>query len=394
MIERILARPTAVDVCLTTVAAGYGVVVVAVVAGRDGTALIGSSPLWSLVVVVAGCSALLARRARPVAVAAAVVAARIVFAAAGSDEVGPMDIAALMALYAAGRGTTRGAGLAAILATVTVAAVAGAALDADDAFAAELVGEIAFLALPAAVGYGLRQRQERIAQLIDTEATARVQAERLRIARDLHDVVAHRLSTITVQSGVAGHLLDRDPAMIKDALDTINTAGKEALEELRGMVGVLRSTDEPPVAPLQPAPTDPDDISALVERARRDGLLVAATQHGSFPSAVSDGVVIAAHRIIGEALANAARHAGAVPVTVTIDHGTNAVMINVSNDRPAGDVSTSPSTGDASAVPSTGVGITGMAERAAAVGGSLVAEPTPEGGFRVTAELPYTRQDQ
>ena len=383
MIKRVPDRPTAVDVLLATVAIAFGVVVVVTIS--DDTALIGSSLPWSIGIVILGSLTLLARRTHPVLVATIVVAIRILFAAAGSNEVGPMGIAALVALYTAARGTNRGVRLGAILVLVTAGAVAVAALDADDTFAQELVGEIAFLALPAAVGYGLRQRQERLAQLIDNEATARVQAERLRIARDLHDVVAHRLSTITVQSGVASHLLDRDPAMTKDALDAINTAGKEALEELRGMVGVLRSTDEPTVAPLQPAPADPNDISALVERARRDGLLVTITQHGSFPSLVNDGVVIAAHRIIGEALANAARHAGAVPVAVTINHGTSGVTIRIDNDHPTGDVF---------AMPSTGVGIAGMTERAAAVGGSLVAKPTSQGGFTVQANLPYTRQDQ
>lgn len=382
MIERVLARPTAVDALLATVALAYGVVVVI---GSDEAALIGSSLLWSLGVVALGSSALLARRNHAVLVTAVVVVVRMLFAAAGSNEVGPMDIAVPLALYAAGRRTTPGARLWAIAVPLAVAAAVGAALSYDDSFVQELVGEIAFLALPVAVGYGLRQRRERITQLVDNEATARVHAERLRIAHDLHDVVAHRLSTITVQSGVASHLLERDPAVIKEALDSINTAGKEALEELRGMVGVLRSTDEPAAAPLQPAPADPDDISTLVEQARRAGLRVTSTQRGSFPSSVNDGVVIAAHRIIGEALANAARHAGTVPVTVTVSHGTDGVTISVDNDRPADDISPAPS---------TGIGIAGMTERAAAVGGTLVAAPTSQGGFTVRTELPYARRSQ
>ena len=383
MIERVLARPTAVDVLLTAVALAYGVAVVMI--SSDESALIGSSVFWSLGVVVLGSSTLLARRLHAVFVAAVVVVTRILFAVAGSNEVGPMDVAVLIALYTAAPRTIPGVRLGLISVLLTVTAAAGAALSADDAFVQEFVGEIAFLALPVAVGYGLHQRRERITQLIDNEATARVQAERLRIAHDLHDVVAHRLSTITVQSGVASHLLERNPAMIKDALDSITVAGKEALEELRGMVGVLRSTDEPTVAPLQPAPADPDDISTLVERARLAGLLVATTQHGSFPSSVSDGVVIAAHRIIGEALANAARHAGKVPVAVTVNHGTDGVTIKVDSDRPADGISPAPS---------TGIGIAGMTERAAAVGGSLVATPIPEGGFSVQADLPYTRHRQ
>lgn len=391
MIERVLARPTAVDALLTAIALAYGVIIV--MAGSDQSDLIGSSRLWSLGVVVVGSSALLVRRSHSVPVAAFVVVIRILFAAAGATEAGPMDIAVLIALYAAARRTTCGARGAwgtrpgAISVLLAAAAPAGAALSPDAPFLIELAGETAFLALPVAVGYGLRQRRERITQLIDNEATTRVQAERLRIAHDLHDVVAHRLSTIAVQSGVASHLLERDPVMVKDALDSINTVGKEALEELRGMVGVLRSTDEKAAAPLQPAPADPDDISTLVERARRAGLRVTSTQHGSFPSSVNDGVVIAAHRIIGEALANTARHAGSVPVAVTVSHGTNGVTISVDNDRPDDDISPAPSTG-------IGIWIAGMTERAAAVGGALVAAPTAEGGFTVRAELPYSRRSR
>ena len=96
---------------------------------------------------------------------------------------------------------------------------------------------------PVLLGYGLLQRTTRLRQKIENEAAARVHAERLRIARDLHDVVAHSLAGITLQSGVAVHRIKRDPAMAEEVLKTINTTGKEALEELRGLLGVLRSTD-------------------------------------------------------------------------------------------------------------------------------------------------------
>ena len=256
-----------------------------------------------------------------------------------------------------------------------------AALD-DDPFFVEFVGEAALMALPIAVGDAARSRAERLRNLIDAEATARVQAERLRIARDLHDVVAHGLSTIAVQSGVAAHLFERDPSQAKEALEIINTTGKQSLEELRAMVGVLRSTDD---VPLQPTPLDPNDLSALLTRAAESGVEVTLSLDGMFPVDVADTTVLAAHRIIQEALTNLARHAGQVPATLQIRHHDDRVEVFVRNE---------PGKRPTASVPSTGVGIVGMIERAESLGGSLHAGPTGDGGYEVVATLPYYRQQR
>jgi signal transduction histidine kinase len=290
---------------------------------------------------------------------------------------------------------------------------AGAAWFDDEPFLVEMVSELAQGFLPIAVGELLRGRAVRLREMIEAEADARVQAERLRIARDLHDVVAHGLATIAVQSGVAAHLLDRDPNQAREALEAINATGKSSLEELRAMVGVLRSTDGPSVAPatdggapvagagggvaagerlpsgtlpdaaaavLRPVPADPADLDDLVDGARAAGVDVTVHNVGGYPADVADGVVVAVHRIVREALTNVARHAGPVPATVSLRHGSVGVEVEIINDPPVG---------DRTPVPSTGVGVIGMRERAEAVGGRLDVGPLATGGFRVSASIPY-----
>lgn len=285
--------------------------------------------------------------------------------------------AVAIALYGVARTGDRRRSLTVSLIVALGMAVAVAAVEGDEPFAQELVGELAIGLLPIAVGDAARARADRLRQLIDTEAAARVQAERLRIARDLHDVVAHGLSIIAVQSGVASHLLDRDPAQARESLDIINATGRQSLEELRSMVGVLRSTDG---APLVPTPADPNDFSAVVDGAARAGVAVTTTVAGAFPADVSDAAVVAVHRILQEALTNVARHAGGAATAVALTHGEDSVTLNVANQAGG------PPIGE---VPSTGVGIVGMAERAESVGGTLSAGADGCGGFLVEAAIPY-----
>ena len=343
----------------------------------------------AIALVALGCLALAWRRLHPMTVMIVVLGVHVATIVLG-DLFGltPLVLAATVALYTAARWANRWIHGLVIVAAAASAAIAGAAAEADESgqgFLAELEPEVGFLAIPILLGYGLGQRADRLQQTIENEATARVQAERLRIARDLHDVVAHRLATITLHAGVAAHRVERDPAAAEEALHIITATGKESLEELRALVGVLRSTDERIDAPLQPAPSDPNDITDLLTRAEADGLRVTTHVTGEFPRGVTDGVVIAAHRIIGEALTNAARHAGPVPVTVCIAHHDGEATIRVENAKGPGGNRPGPS---------TGVGIEGMAERAVAVGGTLTAEPTSLGGYLVEAHLPYSRREQ
>lgn len=336
-----------------------------------------ASAVAYLAVVVAGL-ALAARRWSPAAVLAVVAAARVVVTIdTGNDfALGP---ALAVAMYTVGRrGDRRRAAWVAGLGAV-VSSVPMALLD-DENFILELIQDSAQFVLAAVVGDAARARADRFTEMIETEATARVQAERLRIARDLHDVVAHGLSTIAVQSGVAAHLIDRDPIGTRASLDIINKTGKESLEELRAMVGVLRSTDD---APLSPAPTAPDAFDEMLARARSSGLTIADESSGEFPPDVGDGLVVAVHRIVQEALTNVVRHAGPVAALVAVQGGAHSVSISVRNEPAAGPRSGGPAT------PSTGVGIVGMRERAESLGGWLQAESSVDGGFLVTAEIPY-----
>ncbi len=343
----------------------------------------GTPSASAVALAVVGSLALLGRRRFPIAVLVFVIVLRVVMAAGVGNEFALLP-AVVIALFTVARSGSRRSALMIALAAAVAMAILVAAADAEESIVHEALGELAIGLLPVAIADGARSRSDRIRDLIDGEAEARVQAERLRIARDLHDVVAHGLSTIAVQSGVASHLLDRNPKQAREALDIINATGKRSLEELRTMVGVLRSTDE---APLMPTPADPDDLSAVLDGARQGGtgIDIELQVDGSFPAAVSEAAVVAVHRILSEALANVARHGGGAAALVQIDHGASAVDLTISNDGPVED---STRNGRQS---STGVGIIGMRERAESLGGELRASAMATGGFQVSATIPYHR---
>lgn len=325
-----------------------------------------------LVVVVAGL-VLLARRRWPVEVLMVVVTLGLMVAIqSGADG----TIPAMVAFYTVARAGPRRRHLA-VAVVVAVGAAVVLALLGSDGFAEELISELGLLLLPVALGDGARSRDERLQARIEAEAEARVQSERLRIARDLHDVVAHGLSTIAVQSGVAAHLIDRDQEQARQALTIINRTGRSSLEELRSMVGVLRSTEQ---VPLRPTPSDPNDLDDLLAGAEAAGVAVTVTVDGEFPDDVGEACVVAVHRIIQEALTNVVRHAGGSPATLHLAHGSDRVVVTIDNrlDGPTGH-----------GAATTGVGLIGMTERAESLGGTLVAGPTADGRFEVVATVPY-----
>ncbi|MGH3292543.1 MAG: sensor histidine kinase, partial [Trebonia sp.] len=200
--------------------------------------------------------------------------------------------------------------------------------------------------------------------------------ERLRVARDLHDVIGHDISLIYVQASMGLDLMDSQPEQARAALSAIKSASKEALEELRTMLTTLRRDDE--AAPRSPAP-GLDRLPELIELTRAAGLSVEVQVAGQAPP-LPAAVQLAAYRIIQESLTNVARHAGRARVTVrvTFDDADMHVEIDDDGTPPAGGV----------AATGTGSGITGMRERAAALGGDLSAGFRPGGGFRVSARLP------
>ncbi len=258
---------------------------------------------------------------------------------------------------------------------------------------------LAMLAVPILMSEALRTRRdyrsvlgERLALAKLTrehETRRRVQDERLRIARDLHDVVAHTLTTINVQASVASHLLDNRPEQARHALTVIEGASRGALTELRAILGVLRESDGT-AAPREPTPSL-DEVAGLVEIARAAGLNTSLDVAGVRPDRLPESVSRAAYRVVQESLTNAARHAAGANVHVKVSYTQDEVTIAVENStalsRKNGILRPNVTDGPLSEY-SSGLGILGMTERARALGGSLTASPTAD-GFLVAARLPY-----
>jgi signal transduction histidine kinase len=281
--------------------------------------------------------------------------------------------------------------LAAVVAAAGAVAVADLFLAGHNANALTLqtAAHVALVAVPVLAAEALRNRRAYVRLLLERlelaertreeEAQRRAEQERLRIARDLHDVAAHTLTTINVQAGVAAHLLDRDPGHARDALATIETASHEALDELRAIVGVLRQPGNGN-APLEPAP-DLAAVGTLIEQARGTGLEVSFEVEGKAPQRVPEAVQLAAFRILQESLTNVRRHAPGAAARVNLAYRSDRIRLAIENEAA--------SAGNGSGGPA-GVGILGMRERATALGGTLDAQRSGE-RFRVVAELPYRR---
>jgi signal transduction histidine kinase len=215
----------------------------------------------------------------------------------------------------------------------------------------------------------------------DADARRRIDEERLRIARELHDVVAHTMATINVQAGAAAYVLRDRPDVAAEALDTIKSASKEGLRELRAILNVLRQVDE--ADPTQPTPGI-GQVGGLVDGAVRAGLKTTLTVTGP-PRPLPAAVDLATYRIVQESLTNAIRHAGPATAAVTLAYLDGEFLVEVTDTglgAPAGGA------GVSAGVLSQGLGLAGMRERASSVGGSLQAGPSPGGGYRVAARLP------
>lgn len=370
--------------------------VVPVVAG--GAAVVGvvfhgdaeRRPL-TLALALAAAAVLTARRRAPVATLA--LSGGLVLALFAFDHTAGAAavFAPAVALYSVG--LTRGrihqftAGLAAVAAVVA----ADIFLAGNDTIRFATLGHAALVAVPLLAAEAVRNRRSYVALLLERlelaerrreeEAQRRVGQERLRIARDLHDAVAHALTTINVQAGVAAHLLGHNPRNARAALVAIEDASHEALDELRAIVGVLREHDGEG-APLEPAPAL-DAVEELVKLARGAGLDVSLETRGDPPERLPEAVQLAAYRIVQESLTNVRRHAAGSPARVGLSFEPDRLLVTVENGT-----GTTTNNGRSS----SGVGIMGMQERAAAVGGTLRAAPCPE-GFSVAAELPYRRAE-
>lgn len=218
-----------------------------------------------------------------------------------------------------------------------------------------------------------QERAERAERTREEEARRRVDAERLRIAREVHDTVAHSMAIVNVQAGVTAHVLDRRPAQAREALVTIEQTSAQALRELRATLGVLRSSEDEQREPT-PGLGALDQLTGMAREAGLDVKVEVDSAPRELPSAVDR----AAYRILQESITNVVRHAGPARVTVSIACRDGRLAIRVTDDGPG-----PPAAGDG-----TGSGITGMRERCLLLGGELSAGPGPEGGFQVRARLP------
>ena len=256
----------------------------------------------------------------------------------------------------------------------------------------QTLGHVLLVAIPLLAAEAIRTHRSYLSLLLERlqlserarkqEAERRAEQERMRIARELHDVVAHTLTEINVQAAAAAERATAGSE--RDALERIERTSHTAIAELRAILGVLRDPGSPS-APVAPAP-GVHNITELVDRARDSGALVQLTITGAQPPRVADAVSLAAYRIVQESLTNARRHASGAPVAVKLGFGSSCLSIAVQNGSVAAlDGASGSENGNGTA---PGVGLQGMHERATAVGGTLQAGPTGH-GFQVAAELPY-----
>jgi signal transduction histidine kinase len=266
--------------------------------------------------------------------------------------------------------------------TSLLALAAGAALSVVPLLITEPwpdnVGIIAVVWLLMATTWALGRttsvRRSYAEKAVEERAERALTEERLRIARELHDIVAHSLTMITVKAGVAGHVADDQPAEAKEALQVIEKTSRATLTEMRHLLGVLRSSDS---AELTPVP-GLADLPALLDRAAMAGVPVTLTTSGA-TEALPEGVALTLYRIIQEAVTNVVKHAA--PATC-------AVKISTTGTTAAVEI-TDTGAGERVLPGGAGHGLAGMRERVAVYNGTFYAGPGPEGGFRVAAEVPF-----
>ena len=334
------------------------------------------------IAVLAVASAFLTlRRTRPLPVwAVSLLAAVVVIVHNG--QVPTAVVLPMVTLYTVG---TRAPLRTTVLTTLVTAAVYGTTITAvDGVFGDRTVTLMAIFGAAAAVGVAVRSQREAVeaaeARARQAEATReeeaerRVTDERLRIARELHDVVAHHISVINVQAGVARHLLDQQPEQARNALTLVREASRTVLAEMSTVLGLLRTGEDE--HPTEPAP-GLDRVGDLVDSMRRAGLAVTSRTEGQ-PYRLPQIADLTAYRVVQESLTNALKH-GAGTAELTLDHQPSAVVIEVRN---AARTDAAPSPGR------VGHGLVGMRERVASVDGQFTAGPDPDGSFTVRVDIP------
>jgi len=321
---------------------------------------------FALVAVAA--AALAVRRVAPLAALGLSLAATLAYLAWGNPYSSILQLTAVAA-YSVGAWCRERVALAAV--AVAVAAYVPVAWRDGTPWPSFGVGPLAavWLLLPAAAGAGVRAYRRATARALDAERRSHAFQERLRIARDVHDVVGHSLAVINMQAGVALHVLDRRPERAAEALRAVRQTSAQAMQELRATLAEFSDRG--------PAP----GLARIGQLVADLGAAVAADLDvtGEPPARLPAAVDLAGYRIVQEALTNVVRHAAARRVTVTVAYAPDRVTVTVADDGLG-----------TAAPPRAGRGLVGMRERAEALGGTFAAAPRPAGGFEVRAVLPLS----
>ncbi|WP_329021791.1 sensor histidine kinase [Streptomyces sp. NBC_00690] len=389
--EFIRRHPTGVDAFWGIVL--FGFTVLWVWGGADET-----GPTWAALLVGVALSLVLAlRRRRPeqmLVLGAVTGVAQLIL----DVPVNTADFAMLVIIYTvAARDRSRWASRLALAGGLVAAPLAQLRWPSPEVTTTQQVFLVIFLAVPFALAWvlgdsirtrrayfaELEERATRLEREREAQAKVAVAAERARIARELHDVVAHNVSVMVVQADGAAYVLDAAPDQAKQALETISTTGRQALAEMRRLLGVLRTGDDPESGEYVPQP-DVQQIEDLVEQVRRAGLTVDFRIEGT-PRPLPSGVELTAYRIVQEALTNTRKHAGPeVGASVRLVYFDDGLGLLVEDDG-RGSAHELYEDGGADG---QGHGLIGMRERIGMVGGTLDAGPRPGGGFRISALLP------
>ncbi|HEY4459770.1 MAG TPA: sensor histidine kinase [Pseudonocardiaceae bacterium] len=341
------------------------------------------APTWAYLLVAGAGLALIWRRRQPRAVLAVALVGVLVFTALGYVSYAAL-ITPPIALYTVA--LTAPVREAVILGIVTLLALGGVAVTGPSAGVSSgdiaLAGLVAAAVLAGIAGANrrsyidaVRARSELIERTHQERTQRSIDAERLRIARELHDVVAHTMSTINVQAGVAAYVTEDLPPATAAALQAIKTASKDGLRELRAILAVLRQADDPDTNQPQPGMAR---LDALVAGVIAAGVPTSVVTTGSAPRSLPPAVDLATYRIVQESLTNTIRHAGPATATVEVSYGDRELCLRI----------TDTGRGPTDTPTSDGHGLIGMRERAAAVGGRLHVGRAPGGGFEVSAHLP------